>query len=220
MLESFLDGLSSSLMTQIRWSYYFLVGVFLLVILPVAWGLNQVQWGAFLPTSPPTPSPVSVASASPTVLAAETSLETAHPDTSNLYPVRSVVDGDTLKVEIAGQLETVRLVGINTPETVDPRKPVECMGQAASNRLTELVLNQTVSLESDPTQSDRDRYGRLLRFVFLSNGLDVGRQLLEDGLAQESLYSSEPHRYYTEYVDAQNQAKTNGKGLWAPGACP
>lgn len=151
------------------------------------------------------------ASASPAVLAAQ--------DTTNGVSVVKVVDGDTIKVSLNGKTETVRIVGINTPETVDPRKPVECLGKAASDRMKELVLGQSVTLETDPTQSDRDRYGRLLRFVFLSDGTDVGKEMLLEGLAQESLYSHEPHRYRADYVAAEDQARLTEVGLWQPGVC-
>lgn len=147
-----------------------------------------------------------------TVLGASTSTE--------LYPVTQVVDGDTLKVQLGDKKETVRVVGINTPETVDPRKSVECFGKEASNRAKELLMGQTVRLESDSTQSDRDRYGRLLRFVFLANGDDVGKQLIEEGFAQESLYSNTPHKYRQSYLEAQERAQAEKRGLWAEESCP
>lgn len=135
------------------------------------------------------------------------------------FPVIKVVDGDTIKVRIADTVETVRVVGINTPETVDPRKPVECFGMEASAKIKELVENQTVRLETDATQSDRDRYGRLLRFVFLPDGIDVGLTLIQQGFAQEALYSSVPHKYREIYLDAQKHAKEQGRGLWNAEVC-
>lgn len=134
-------------------------------------------------------------------------------------PVAKVVDGDTIKVLINSKTETVRIVGINTPETVDPRKPVECFGREASDKMKELVENKTVSLETDATQSDRDRYGRLLRFVFLVDGTDVGLALIEQGFAKEALYSNTPHKYHQAYLDAQKQAEEAGRGLWKVGVC-
>src|SRR3990167_2746686 len=74
--------------------------------------------------------------------------------------VTRVIDGDTIQVETS---ETVRYIGINTPETVHPDKPVECFGQQAANKNKELVLGKSVTLEKDV--SETDRYGRLLRVV-------------------------------------------------------
>ncbi|MDQ3008784.1 MAG: thermonuclease family protein [bacterium] len=164
------------------------------------------------PASSPSPSPAAQPSSNPSVLSATTSAE--------LYPVVSVTDGDTIKVSIDGKTETVRLVGINSPETVDPRKPVECFGQQASAKLKQLVTGQQVSLERDSTQSDRDRYGRLLRFVFLEDEQDVGLLMLTDGFAVEALYSTTPHQYHDLYVLAENSAKASKVGLWADEACP
>ncbi len=138
---------------------------------------------------------------------------------STTYPVTTVVDGDTIKVEINGKIETVRIVGINTPETVDPRRPIECFGAQASQKLRELLIGKKVSLQTDITQSDRDRYGRLLRFIFLESE-DVGLKMLREGFAVESLYSSTPHKYRVLYLQAQKEAQESKKGLWAENACP
>jgi micrococcal nuclease len=138
---------------------------------------------------------------------------------AQLYQVTKVVDGDTFKVEIDGKVETVRIVGVNTPETVDPRSAVECFGKEASARANALLKDQRVSLEQDVTQQNRDRYGRLLRFAFLSDGSDIGLRLIQEGYAEESLYSSKPHKYHQQYVNAEALAKTEKRGLWADGAC-
>lgn len=132
--------------------------------------------------------------------------------------VISVVDGDTVKVDIDGVRETLRIIGINTPETVDPRKPVECFGKEASAKAKELLSNQTIELEGDETQGERDKYGRLLRYVFLLDGTDFGKTMISSGLAYEYTYSK-PYKYQQEYTDAQVDAETNGRGLWANGAC-
>lgn len=98
------------------------------------------------------------------------SVETAATSTGQLYKVSQVVDGNTIKVDLNGTIETIRLIGINTPETVDPRKPVECFGKEASDKAKALLSNTNVSLEADPTQGERDKYGRLLRYVFMEDG--------------------------------------------------
>jgi micrococcal nuclease len=176
---------------------------------------------------PPTISivPIPTASSTPVPTITPLEFETATPaavasPAGQLYLVTKVVDGDTIKVDLDGTIEMVRIVGINTPETVDPRKPVECMGKEASDFAKTLLTGQLVHLETDPTQGDRDRYGRLLRFVFLQDGTDVGKLLIEQGFAHESLYSSKPHRFRQSYLDAQREAQDAQKGLWNPATCP
>lgn len=137
---------------------------------------------------------------------------------SMLGEVIKVVDGDTVTVEISGVRETIRIIGINTPETVDPRKPVECYGQEASARAHELLDNQIVTLEGDETQGERDKYDRLLRYVFLSNGSDFGKQMISEGYAYEYTYSA-PYKYQQDYKTSQSDAENAKRGLWADGAC-
>jgi micrococcal nuclease len=134
------------------------------------------------------------------------------------YPVMKVVDGDTIDVQIDGKVERLRLIGINTPETVDPRKPVECFGKEASAKAKELLTGEEVELESDPTQDDRDKYGRLLRYVTTKDGLFYNLEIIRQGYAYEYTYDV-PYAHQKEFKAAQSEAKNSGKGLWADGAC-
>lgn len=88
---------------------------------------------------------------------------------SGLYKVIKVVDGDTLSIDKDGEKKTIRLIGIDTPETVHPTKPVQCFGIEASNKAKELLTDKKVRLEFDDTQGEQDRYGRLLAYVFLED---------------------------------------------------
>jgi len=133
-------------------------------------------------------------------------------------PVIRVVDGDTITILIGGKRETVRLIGINTPETVDPRRPVECFGKEASNKAKELLTGKRVRLEADPTQQDRDRYGRLLRYVYLEDGTFVNEWMIEEGFAYEFTYTA-PYQYQEEFKTAQEEAMKKQKGLWREGVC-
>lgn len=135
-----------------------------------------------------------------------------------LFEVIKVVDGDTIKVDINGEEKTVRLIGINTPEVVDPRKTVECFGQEASAKAKEILENKKVKLESDVSQSDRDRYGRLLRYVYLEDGLFFNEWMIENGYAFEYTYEL-PYQYQTEFKNAQRFAQDNKMGLWADDVC-
>jgi micrococcal nuclease len=132
--------------------------------------------------------------------------------------VAKVIDGDTLDVVVDGKTERLRLIGINTPETVDPRRPVQCYGKEASNRLKELLQGQVVRIEADPTQDDVDKYGRLLRYVTMADGTLVNLALVADGYAYEYTYGT-PYLRQAEFRLAQDQAKEEGRGLWNPAAC-
>lgn len=134
--------------------------------------------------------------------------------------VIKVVDGDTLSVSLNGKTETIRVIGIDTPETVDPRKPVQCFGQKASDMAKEQLLNQTVQIESDPIQGERDKYNRLLRYVWLDDGSsDFGAIMIQFGYAYEYTYSL-PYKYQEKYKKLQKEAEQSKKGLWADNACP
>lgn len=134
------------------------------------------------------------------------------------YRVLKVVDGDTFDVEINGKTERLRMIGIDTPETVDPRKSVQCFGKEASNKAKELLGGQFVTLESDPTQGDRDKYGRLLRYAFLSDGTNYGLLMISQGYAHEYTYSL-PYKYQKEFKQAEVEARENNKGLWSSDTC-
>jgi len=141
--------------------------------------------------------------------------------TSNitLYQVVHVVDGDTIQVDINGSKETIRLIGVDTPEVVDPRKPVQCFGREASNKTKEILIGKKVRLESDPTQSNRDKYQRPLRYVFLEDGTLFNKLLIEQGYAHEYTYQSNSYRYQLEFKTAEKDARENKRGLWAEDIC-
>lgn len=135
-----------------------------------------------------------------------------------LYLVTKVIDGDTIQVNILGKIETVRLIGINTPETVDPRRPVECFGKEASRRAKELLENKKVKIEMDQTQGERDKYGRLLAYIYINGITLYNKLILEEGLAYEYTYIV-PYLYQEEFKNAELEARKLKKGLWAEGLC-
>jgi endonuclease YncB( thermonuclease family) len=136
-----------------------------------------------------------------------------------LARVDRVVDGDTIVVTRQGvsSTETVRLVGVDAPESVDPDRPVGCFGPEASEYLTDLLTPGTaVYLEVDPVQGDTDRYGRLLRYVYEFTadgpGNSINLRLLSEGYAEA--YRGD-HRRASEYDDAKREAEASGAGLWS-----
>lgn len=134
------------------------------------------------------------------------------------HKVIRVVDGDTIEVDIEGKNERIRLIGIDTPETVDPRKSVQCFGIEAFNKVKELLSNKKVILESDLTQGERDKYNRLLRYVFLNSGINFNRLMISEGFAHEYTYAI-PYKYQEEFKQAEKEARENKKGLWADNTC-
>jgi micrococcal nuclease len=125
--------------------------------------------------------------------------------------VERVVDGDTLKAVIDGTSETIRVIGIDTPETMHPSKPVECFGREASNRLEELLGGRSVLLQTGASE-DRDRYGRVLRYIEL-DGEDVGARMIRDGYAYS--YKQYPHPRLAQYNQLEQEARDASRGLWS-----
>lgn len=125
--------------------------------------------------------------------------------------VERAVDGDTLKVRLEdGSSKTVRILGIDTPETVDPRKQVQCFGHEASDHMKSLATGKTVTLEAKPDE-DTDKYGRLLRYVRL-DGQDIGAAMIQDGYAFS--YRIFPHPRLAQYNALEAQARDAKRGLW------
>ncbi len=137
---------------------------------------------------------------------------------SDVYLITDVVDGDTIKIRKDGVIETLRLIGIDTPETVDPRKPVQCFGKEASSMAKQLLLGKNVRIESDSTQDTRDKYGRLLVYVFRDDGLFFNKHMIVEGYAYEYTYNI-PYKYQAEFKSAQENARSSGKGLWSSDTC-
>lgn len=128
--------------------------------------------------------------------------------------VEYIVDGDTIDVEIAGDVERVRLIGIDTPETKRPDSPIECWGPEASAFITELLpVGSEVLVERDTV--GRDDYGRLLGYVYRSSdGMFVNVELVRRGFAQP--LTIPPNTVFADvFVDAARQAEADDLGLWA-----
>jgi endonuclease YncB( thermonuclease family) len=134
------------------------------------------------------------------------------------YSITGVVDGDTVKVNINGTVETLRLIGLDTPETVDPRKPVQCFGKEASNKAKELLIGKKVRIEKDPTQGEKDKYNRTLAYIYLESGIFYNKYMIEQGYAHEYTYNT-PYKYQAEFKQAQKTAEANKVGLWSPNTC-
>lgn len=149
------------------------------------------------------------------------------------YKVVDVVDGDTVDVErLDGEkafnldkIVRVRLLGINTPETVDPRRPVECFGKEASSYLKSLADGKIASVELDESQGLLDKYGRVLAFIYIKNSgivnnniLFINEEMIKGGYAYEYTYNT-PYKYQEEFKYMQSFAKQKYEGLWSSETC-
>jgi micrococcal nuclease len=127
--------------------------------------------------------------------------------------VTRVVDGDTVEVQLGEEIEDVRYIGVDTPETVKPGEPVECFGTQASNFNHRLVEGRQVRLVFDAER--RDQYGRLLAYVYLGDRF-VSAELVRRGLAR-TLNIPPNDRFAERLKRLEITAARRGRGLW--GAC-
>jgi micrococcal nuclease len=134
------------------------------------------------------------------------------------WRVSHVVDGDTVDVTRNGTTLRVRLIGIDTPETVAPGRPVGCYGPEATEFADTLLAGRTVALEQDPTQDQIDTYGRTLAYVWIQGGPQYNWAAVAAGAAKEYLYDR-PYQYRDSFVAAERAARAAGRGLWDPNGC-
>jgi len=135
---------------------------------------------------------------------------TASPNSATL---KGVVDGDTIDIAIGGKIERVRLIGINTPETKHPTKGVECYGPEAS-AYTEQLLPKGTKLRVERDVEARDKYGRLLLYVYIANSnVFVNMDLVMNGYARPMVF--EPNTAHkADFAQAATQAELRNVGLW------
>jgi micrococcal nuclease len=132
-----------------------------------------------------------------------------------LYSIARFVDGDTIDINMNGSIETIRMIGVDTPETHRPNSPVQCYGPQAADFTKKLIGSQKVRLQADPLDTNRDRYNRLLRYVYLPDGRLVESEIISGGYG--FAYTSFPFEKSQEFTTIENQAKQAKKGLW--GSC-
>ncbi len=135
--------------------------------------------------------------------------------------VTRVVDGDTIKFQSRGFESTMRLIGIDTPETKRPGYPVQCGGPAASAEAARLLPAGTrIRVESDPTQDARDKYNRFLGYVYVGRAGgargSVNYRLVRTGFAKTYVYGRIPFRYAGQFLAAEVRAKKGRLGVWGP----
>lgn len=131
------------------------------------------------------------------------------------YEVVKVVDGDTIKLLIDGETTTVRLIGIDTPESVHPDKSKNVPeGTLASDHTKELAEDKFVYIEYG--EEPHDRYNRVLAYVYIDENTMLNAQILEDGYAE--VYTIKPNNKYEEYfMELEDEARSSNSGLWSTG---
>jgi micrococcal nuclease len=132
------------------------------------------------------------------------------------YSVERIIDGDTVVLTGVG---TVRLIGVDAPETVEPRSPVGAFGKEASAFLTGMLAGKRVRLEYDQTRTDR--YQRTLAYLYLPDNTFVNREIVRQGYSH--VYTEYPFRFMEDFRAAEREARTAGRGLWSgaqPAAAP
>jgi micrococcal nuclease len=139
-----------------------------------------------------------------------TTPETAH--------VLTVNDGDTITVSLHGHTEKVRLVGIDAPELHDERPEYRHIGYAARDYARSRLGGETVTLDPEPRQGDRDKYGRLLRYVILDDGTNVNEELVRKGYAH--VYDRFAFTMKPRFKAAEAEAKREKLGVWKLPAGP
>jgi micrococcal nuclease len=192
--------------------------------------LGLVVYGAYLSDHQKSPAPQAVKSASATKQAeqaqqtdTDNSIDTvppeqqlpAQPASPGTYAISSFVDGDTIGVYVDGKVEKVRFIGVDTPETHKPNTPVQCYGPNAAAYTKSTIGTNAVRLEADPLDTNRDRYGRLLRYVYLPDGTLLNAALIQNGYG--FAYTHFPFEKKLEFVGYEANAKAQKIGVW--GAC-
>lgn len=143
--------------------------------------------------------------------------QVAESNQPGLYSVDHYIDGDTIAVNMNGQVEDIRFVGIDTPETHKPNTPVQCFGPNAAAETKKLIegAGGKVRLGSDPESTNRDRYNRLLRYIYLPDGTFVNEYLVQNGYA--FYYPYFPFTKSAQFERDEQAAMSARKGLW--GVC-
>lgn len=142
------------------------------------------------------------------------SMEVLEPDGTPHFVVSHVRDGDTIEVLYGdNQAQAIRLIGVDTPETVHPEKPIECFGPEASDYTKQKLLGRDVGVELDSSQGDYDSYNRILAYVYL-DGENFNLDLIKNGYGYEYTYNT-AYKYQKEFKEAEGYAMTRGLGLWS-----
>jgi len=139
--------------------------------------------------------------------------KSAEQNQPGLYSINHFIDGDTIAINMNGKAESVRFIGVDTPETHKPNTPVQCYGPAAAAFTKNTIGSNKVRLESDPLSTNRDRYDRLLRYVYLPDGTLLNEKIIQAGYG--FYYPYFPFSKSKQFAADEQTAIAGHKGLWA-----
>jgi micrococcal nuclease len=136
-----------------------------------------------------------------------------NPPAESLAQVVRIIDGDTIEVQKNNKTERVRLIGVDTPETKHPERGVECFGPESTEFTRKLVSGKTVRLKADTISANKDRYNRLLRYVYVEpTNEHLNAKLIETG--HSIAYTRFDFEKKNEFVQLEQRAKNQALGLW------
>lgn len=192
-------------MEERSWNTRLLIGLSLVIFF---FGLGFLWFGLKFESTPhPSSSPTPYVQITPVA----TSSAMVEVEGERVVVTR-VVDGDTIEISSG---KTVRFIGIDTPETVDPRRSVGCFGKEASNKTKDLLSGRQIILQKDV--SETDKYRRLLRYIFLplpdGRILFVNDYLVREGFAKALTYPPDV-KYNEQFRQAEKEAREGSRGLW------
>jgi micrococcal nuclease len=146
----------------------------------------------------------------------DVSFDFDNPPAESTAEVIRIIDGDTIEVQKNGKTERVRLIGVDTPETSHPQKGLECYGPESTEFTKKFVANKTVRLKPDTISANKDRYDRLLRYVYVDQTNEhLNAELIKTG--HSIAYTTFDFDKMDEFLELEKQAKNQLAGLW--GAC-
>lgn len=138
--------------------------------------------------------------------------------TTTGYYVSSVIDGDTFRIKYQGKTQSIRLLGVDAPESTKTRyKYLECFGTQAKDHLKSLLDKKKITFQFDPSQDQKDIYDRLLAYVFIEDE-NINQTMIEDGYAKEYTYKT-PYLYQSSFKQAEQSAQEQRLGLWNESTC-
>jgi micrococcal nuclease len=184
----------------------------------VPWNERHCHGGGVIADPPPIVEnpPVILKETTPTTIPTKKPTPTPYKETEmdkkKMFKVTEVVDGDTIKVNVRGKIESVRLLAIDTPETKDPRKPVQCFGSEATKKMSSFVAGKFVKVVDDRSQGNRDKYSRLLRYIYLQDGTFVNSEMVKQGYAFS--YKKYPTKFLEQFNKYEKEAREKNLGLW------
>lgn len=139
------------------------------------------------------------------------------PTNLTFVSVVTVLDGDTIEIELDGKVERLQLIGFDAPDLV--RRPEPCFALEARKRVEELLIGTTVRIGFDSGQDQRDHFGRLMAYIWMLDGELLNYIMILEGYGREHSYRGS-YRYEKQFAAAQHEAQQHQRGKWHPDTCP